>query len=108
MRHAGPIQYDAAVDPEIARQKVKQHSEVAGQANVCIFPDLNTGNNTYKVSHAMFFAAAAANYLTHGSCVTRGVYYWHESGIAELWAWVPVPSIEAPLEMQSQCIHSRA
>ena len=48
--HAGPIQYDAAVDPEIARQKVKEHSEVAGQANVCIFPDLNTGNNTYKVS----------------------------------------------------------
>jgi len=46
---AGPIQYDAAVDPEIAKQKIKTHSEVAGQANVCIFPDLNTGNNTYKV-----------------------------------------------------------
>lgn len=45
---AGPIQYDAAVDPEIAKQKIKTHSEVAGQANVCIFPDLNTGNNTYK------------------------------------------------------------
>ena len=45
----GPIQYDAAVDPEIAMQKIKTHSEVAGQANVCIFPDLNTGNNTYKV-----------------------------------------------------------
>lgn len=44
----GPIQYDAAVDPEIAKQKIKTHSEVAGQANVCIFPDLNTGNNTYK------------------------------------------------------------
>ncbi|KAL3156629.1 hypothetical protein ABBQ38_000914 [Trebouxia sp. C0009 RCD-2024] len=44
----GPIQYDAAVDPEIAKQKIKKHSEVAGQANVCIFPDLNTGNNTYK------------------------------------------------------------
>ncbi len=45
----GPIQYDAAVDPSIARQKVKGASEVAGRANVCIFPDLNTGNNTYKV-----------------------------------------------------------
>ncbi|KAK9820016.1 hypothetical protein WJX72_005170 [[Myrmecia] bisecta] len=44
----GPIQYDAAVDPEIAEKKIKGHSEVAGQANVCIFPDLNTGNNTYK------------------------------------------------------------
>lgn len=49
---AGPIQYDAAVDPDVAKQKIKKHSEVAGQANVCIFPDLNTGNNTYKVSHA--------------------------------------------------------
>ncbi|PRW56388.1 phosphate acetyltransferase isoform A [Chlorella sorokiniana] len=44
----GPIQYDAAVDPAIAAQKIKGGSEVAGKANVCIFPDLNTGNNTYK------------------------------------------------------------
>ncbi|MFZ4058696.1 MAG: phosphate acetyltransferase [Ferruginibacter sp.] len=43
----GPIQYDAAVDPEVGRQKMPQ-SEVAGQASVLIFPDLNTGNNTYK------------------------------------------------------------
>jgi len=45
----GPIQYDAAVDPVVAKQKVKGESAVAGRANVCIFPDLNTGNNTYKV-----------------------------------------------------------
>ncbi|PSC72597.1 phosphate acetyltransferase [Micractinium conductrix] len=44
----GPIQYDAAVDPVIAAQKIKGGSEVAGKATVCIFPDLNTGNNTYK------------------------------------------------------------
>ncbi len=44
----GPIQYDAAVDPVVAKQKVKGESAVAGRANVCIFPDLNTGNNTYK------------------------------------------------------------
>ncbi|WP_207429215.1 phosphate acetyltransferase [Pedobacter sp. SYSU D00535] len=43
----GPIQYDAAVDPEVGRQKLP-NSEVAGQASVLIFPDLNTGNNTYK------------------------------------------------------------
>lgn len=43
----GPIQYDAAVDPAVARTKLS-HSEVAGQASVLIFPDLNTGNNTYK------------------------------------------------------------
>ena len=43
----GPIQYDAAVDPEVGAQKM-QGSAVAGQATVLIFPDLNTGNNTYK------------------------------------------------------------
>ncbi|MDI3386068.1 phosphate acetyltransferase [Streptomyces sp. B-S-A8] len=43
----GPIQYDAAVEPSVARTKLPG-SEVAGQATVLIFPDLNTGNNTYK------------------------------------------------------------
>lgn len=43
----GPMQYDAAVDPEVARTKMPD-SEVAGRATVFIFPDLNTGNNTYK------------------------------------------------------------
>ena len=43
----GPIQYDAAVDPAIGKQKMPE-SKVAGQASVLIFPDLNTGNNTYK------------------------------------------------------------
>eukprot|EP00288_Rhodomonas_lens_P007150 CAMPEP_0177719356 /NCGR_PEP_ID=MMETSP0484_2-20121128/16059_1 /TAXON_ID=354590 /ORGANISM="Rhodomonas lens, Strain RHODO" /LENGTH=1342 /DNA_ID=CAMNT_0019231567 /DNA_START=67 /DNA_END=4096 /DNA_ORIENTATION=+ len=45
----GPMQFDAAVDPEVAAVKVKGGaSKVAGQATVVIFPDLNTGNNTYK------------------------------------------------------------
>ncbi|NLG34663.1 MAG: phosphate acetyltransferase [Lentisphaerae bacterium] len=43
----GPIQYDAAIDPEVARTKMPD-SQVAGRATVFIFPDLNTGNNTYK------------------------------------------------------------
>ena len=43
----GPIQYDAAVDASVARSKMPD-SEVAGHATVFIFPDLNTGNNTYK------------------------------------------------------------
>lgn len=43
----GPIQYDAAVDPLVGKSKLPD-SEVAGQASVLIFPDLNTGNNTYK------------------------------------------------------------
>lgn len=43
----GPLQYDAAIDMEVARTKLPG-SQVAGQATVFIFPDLNTGNNTYK------------------------------------------------------------
>ncbi len=43
----GPIQYDAAVAPSVAATKLPG-SAVAGQATVLIFPDLNTGNNTYK------------------------------------------------------------
>lgn len=43
----GPLQYDAAVDKSVASMKLPE-SKVAGEANVFIFPDLNTGNNTYK------------------------------------------------------------
>lgn len=43
----GPIQYDAAVDPAVAKTKMP-NSKVAGKATVFVFPDLNTGNNTYK------------------------------------------------------------
>ncbi|WP_043450445.1 phosphate acetyltransferase [Jongsikchunia kroppenstedtii] len=43
----GPIQYDAAVEPSVAATKMPD-SLVAGRATVLVFPDLNTGNNTYK------------------------------------------------------------
>jgi len=43
----GPLQYDAAIDPSVAKTKMPD-SKVAGRATVFIFPDLNTGNNTYK------------------------------------------------------------
>ena len=43
----GPLQYDAAVEPSVARTKLPD-SPVAGRATVLIFPDLQTGNNTYK------------------------------------------------------------
>jgi len=43
----GPIQYDAAAEPDVAKTKMPD-SPVAGRATVFVFPDLNTGNNTYK------------------------------------------------------------
>ncbi len=43
----GPLQYDAAFDPTVGKLKLPG-SQVAGRATVFIFPDLNTGNNTYK------------------------------------------------------------
>jgi phosphate acetyltransferase len=47
LRVEGPIQYDAAISPDVAKIKLPD-SDVAGRASVFIFPDLNTGNNTYK------------------------------------------------------------
>jgi phosphate acetyltransferase len=43
----GPMQYDAAAEPSVAAAKMPG-SPVAGHATVFVFPDLNTGNNTYK------------------------------------------------------------
>ena len=53
----GPIQYDAAVDLDVARTKLPG-SDVAGRATVFIFPDLNTGNNTYKAVQRSAHAVA--------------------------------------------------
>ena len=75
----GPIQYDAAVDVGVARTKLPG-SEVAGQATVFIFPDLNTGNNTYKAVQRSANAVAVGpvlqglnrpvNDLSRGATVT--------------------------------------
>jgi phosphate acetyltransferase len=53
----GPIQYDAAFDPEVAKMKMPG-SEVAGRATVFIFPDLNTGNISYKAVQRSAHAVA--------------------------------------------------
>lgn len=58
----GPLQYDAAVDPNVAKTKLP-NSEVAGKATVFIFPDLNTGNNTYKAVQRSAHAVAVGPVL---------------------------------------------
>ena len=75
----GPIQYDAAVDKAIGHKKMPD-SKIAGDANVLIFPDLNTGNNTYKAVQKSSGAVAigpvlqglngAINDLSRGATVT--------------------------------------
>src|SRR5690606_1072286 len=55
----GPLQYDAASVESVGRQKAPD-SQVAGRANVFIFPDLNTGNTTYKA------VQRAANVVSDG------------------------------------------
>ena len=44
-----PVQYDAAIDPAVARKKLP-HSDVAGRANVFVFPNLNASNIGYKIA----------------------------------------------------------
>ncbi len=63
----GPIQYDAAVDTSVARTKMPG-SKVAGKATVFIFPDLNTGNNTYKAVQRSAGAVAIGPVLQGLKC----------------------------------------
>ncbi|MCK6550579.1 phosphate acetyltransferase [Myxococcota bacterium] len=75
----GPIQYDAAIDPIVAKTKLPD-SKVAGRATVFVFPDLNTGNNTYKAVQRSAHAIAIGpvlqglnkpvNDLSRGATVT--------------------------------------
>ncbi|RLB63091.1 MAG: phosphate acetyltransferase [Deltaproteobacteria bacterium] len=58
----GPLQYDAAVDASVAKSKLPG-SEVGGHATVFIFPDLNTGNNTYKAVQRSAHAVAVGPVL---------------------------------------------
>ncbi len=58
----GPIQYDAAVDASVAQTKLPG-SQVAGRATVFVFPDLNTGNNTYKAVQRSAAAVAVGPIL---------------------------------------------
>jgi phosphate acetyltransferase len=59
----GEFQFDTAIVADVAAKKVKTHSDVAGQANVLIFPDLNTGNVAYKLAQYMAGARAIGPFL---------------------------------------------
>lgn len=58
----GPLQYDAAVDSSVAKTKLP-NSQVGGHATVFVFPDLNTGNNTYKAVQRSAHAIAVGPVL---------------------------------------------
>ena len=83
LKIAGPIQYDAAIDASVAKTKLPGN-EVAGKASVFIFPDLNTGNNTYKAvqrsAHALAIGPVLqglnkpVNDLSRGCSVADIVY----------------------------------
>ena len=82
----GPIQYDAAVDPAVAAVKVKGESQVAGQATVCIFPDLNSGNNTYKVRAAALPTTISGQRLALETCRRHGCREGQEcAGFRSVW-----------------------
>lgn len=115
----GPIQYDAAVDLSVAATKMRD-SAVAGRATVLIFPDLNTGNNTYKAVQRSAGAVAIGpvlqglrkpvNDLSRGALVedivntvaitaiqAQGVHerYPSESCCAGPQLWILIPEVSA-------------
>ena len=59
----GEFQADSAIVPRVAAKKVKDESAVAGEANVIIFPDLNSGNIAYKLTQYMAGAQAIGPFL---------------------------------------------
>ncbi len=94
----GPIQYDAAIDPKVAQQKLPQ-SKVAGEATVFIFPNLNTGNNTYKAvqraTHALAIGPILQGLRLPINDLSRGCL------VEDIVNTVAITAIQAQQEVQS-------
>jgi phosphate acetyltransferase len=101
----GPIQYDAAVDPEVARTKLPA-SLVAGRATVFIFPDLNTGNNTYKAvqrsAHAIAIGPVLQGLRKPVNDLSRGAL------VSDIVNTVAITAVQAQAIKQSQPAESAA
>jgi phosphate acetyltransferase len=84
----GELQLDAAIDPEVARRKVKRQSQVAGSANVLIFPDLNSGNIGCKLiqrlAHARAYGAVLQGFALPVSDLSRGATVEDVVGVAAM------------------------
>jgi phosphate acetyltransferase len=95
----GPIQYDAAIDPEVARTKLP-NSPVAGRATVFIFPDLNTGNNTYKAvqrsAHAIAIGPVLQGLRKPVNDLSRGAL------VSDIVNTVAITAVQAQALNQSQ------
>ena len=95
----GPIQYDAAIDPEVARTKLP-NSPVAGRATVFIFPDLNTGNNTYKAvqrsAHAIAIGPVLQGLRKPVNDLSRGAL------VSDIVNTVAITAVQAQAIKQSQ------
>ncbi|MEJ2579636.1 MAG: phosphate acetyltransferase, partial [Kineosporiaceae bacterium] len=91
----GPIQYDAAVDLDVASLKLPG-SSVAGRATVLVFPDLNTGNNTYKAVQRSAGALAVGPVLQGlrrpVNDLSRG------ATVADIVTTVAITAVQAPPE----------
>ena len=95
----GPIQYDAAVDPDVARTKLP-NSAVAGRATVFIFPDLNTGNNTYKAvqrsAHAIAIGPVLQGLRKPVNDLSRGAL------VSDIVSTVAITAVQAQALDQTQ------
>ena len=101
----GPIQYDAAIDPEVARTKLPD-SPVAGRATVFIFPDLNTGNNTYKAvqrsAHAIAIGPVLQGLRKPVNDLSRGAL------VSDIVNTVAITAVQAQAIKQTQPVQSAA